>query len=61
MKEIKKELEVESYIMFMDERYNTVKISVLSKLVCEVHITLIKTSSLIFWYVEINKPDLKFL
>ena len=39
MKEIKEELEVESCTMFMGRRFNTVNMSILSKLICKVHIS----------------------
>ena len=38
MKEIKEELEAESYTMFMGRRFNTVNMSILSKLICSYHI-----------------------
>lgn len=43
MKEIKEELEAESYTMFMGRRFNTVNMSILSKLICKVHISRVNT------------------
>ena len=43
VKEIKEELEAESCKMFMGGRFNTVNMSILSKLICKAHISRVNT------------------
>ena len=54
-KEIKEELEAESCTMFMGRRFNTVNMSILSKLICKVHISRVNNRVRVImemWYCQ---------